>query len=74
MRIVKVRSVTSFGRVMGELGIHGMREVMVREVTRSGKGWWGSCVRVEEAQSGRGSRRNKGVDVGACDPGNQVLG
>ena len=38
MRIVKVRSVTSFCRVMGELGIHGMREVMVREVTRSGKG------------------------------------
>ena len=37
MRIVKVRSVTSFGRVMGDLGIHGMREVMVREVTRTGK-------------------------------------
>ena len=38
MRIVKVKSFTSLGRVMGELGIHGMREVMVREMTRSGKG------------------------------------
>ena len=38
MRIVKVRSVTSFRRATGELGIHGMREVTFRVMTRSGKG------------------------------------